>query len=393
MGNGILKVKHLFTPLEIISDALIAWDENGKIIFVGPRCDAPKLNGEIYDFSDLSAMPGFIDIHVHGGWGVEFGRGNLKDGLHAYSQKAPSSGVTGFLITVSGPSPIEIIDTIRSYVPLLRGEFPGAIPLGFHLEGPFLNPDRHGAFNPDWLHNPTIAEMQGYIDVANGHLRQVSLAPELENAFEVANLLHERGIRVALAHSSADYDLAAKALAGSFTHVTHTFNAQKPFHHRQPGVIGAILTSENVTAELIADTVHVHPAAMEILVRCLGSDRVVLITDAMSGAGMEDGQYHLIGQEVTVKQGKAYLPDGTIAGSVATLDQCVRNMVNKVGVPTLHAVKMASINPAATIGLPNRFGSVEKHRIADIALTDEKLNVKAVFVRGKLLYSSSHSRC
>ena len=182
------------------------------------------------------------------------------------------------MITVSGPTHSEIVNIISSYVHLLKKQdYIDAIPLGFHLEGPFLSPQRHGAFDPAWLHNPTIDETRDYIDAAQGFLRQVSLAPELDNAFEVAYFLHKQGIRVALAHSATDYEMAAKALRGNFTHITHTFNAQSPLHHRKPGVVGAILTSENATAELIADTVHVHPAAMEVLVKCLGPERIVLI--------------------------------------------------------------------------------------------------------------------
>jgi len=387
--HHILKVKELITPLESIQGAVIAWDDKGRITYAGTGVNAPDINSDVMDLGSMTAIPGLIDIHVHGGWGVEFGSGDLDAGLQSYSAKVVTSGVTGFLLTISGPSHGAIVEMIASYVPLLNSTFPGAAPLGFHLEGPFLNPEKHGAFNPDWLHNPSVEEVRDYIEAAQGWLRQVSLAPELEDAFETAAYLRERGICASLAHTSADYETAAKALAGDFTHVTHTFNAQSPFHHREPGAVGAILASDNTSAELIADIVHVHPGAMKVLVRCLGSERVVLITDAMPGAGLADGGYTLIGQQVTVEEGKAYLKDGTIAGSVATLDACVRNMVKNVGVPPLEAVRMASYNPARVIGVEDTAGKIEVGRPADITLVDDDLRVKAVYRRGKLRFQAS----
>jgi len=387
--HHILKVKELITPLESIQGAVIAWDDKGRITYAGTGVNAPDINSDVMDLGSMTAIPGLIDIHVHGGWGVEFGSGDLDAGLQSYSAKVVTSGVTGFLLTISGPSHGAIVEMIASYVPLLNSTFPGAAPLGFHLEGPFLNPEKHGAFNPDWLHNPSVEEVRDYIEAAQGWLRQVSLAPELEDAFETAAYLRERGICASLAHTSADYETAAKALAGDFTHVTHTFNAQSPFHHREPGAVGAILASDNTSAELIADIVHVHPGAMKVLVRCLGSERVVLITDAMPGAGLADGEYTLIGQDVTVEEGKAYLKDGTIAGSVATLDACVRNMVKNVGVPPLEAVRMASYNPARVIGVEDTAGKIEVGRPADITLVDDDLRVKAVYRRGKLRFQAS----
>ncbi len=387
--HHILKVKELITPLESIQGAVIAWDDKGRITYAGTGMNAPDINSEVMDLGSMTAIPGLIDIHVHGGWGVEFGSGDLDAGLQSYSAKVVTSGVTGFLLTISGPSHGAIVEMIASYVPLLNSTFPGAAPLGFHLEGPFLNPEKHGAFNPDWLHNPSVEEVRDYIEAAQGWLRQISLAPELEDAFETAAYLRERGICASLAHTSADYETAAKALAGDFTHVTHTFNAQSPFHHREPGAVGAILASDNTSAELIADIVHVHPGAMKVLVRCLGSERVVLITDAMPCAGLEDGGYTLIGQQVTVEEGKAYLKDGTIAGSVATLDACVRNMVKNVGVPPLEAVRMTSYNPARVIGVEDTAGKIEVGRPADITLVDDDLRVKAVYRRGKLRFQAS----
>jgi len=184
-----------------------------------------------------------------------------------------------------------------------------------------------------------------------------------------------------------DICTASAALRGDFTHVTHTFNAQRGFEHRQPGVVGAVLASEQVTAELSADLVHVHPAAMRMLVRCLGSDRVVLISDAMAGAGLPDGTYELVGQAVTVPDGQARLADGTFAGSTARLNQCVHNMHQHGGVTLPLAVQMASLNAARAMGLADRLGSIHIGKDANLVVLDEQANVHLTMVRGKIVYS------
>ena len=389
MYKKILQVKEIFTPTEYIKHGLIIWNEENKILYCGPESSSPDVEKkDILNFHACTAVPGFLDIHTHGGWGVTFGIGDLKKELFKYSEQVLKSGVTGFLITVSGPSQGEIINILESYVPFLKMEMPGAVPLGFHLEGPFLNPERHGAFDAEWLRTPTIRETQNYIDAAQGYLRQISLAPELENAFAVAEYLKKQNIQVALAHSNADFETAEKALAGNFSHVTHAFNTQSPFHHREPGVIGAVLTSNRATAELIADGVHVHPGAMRLLLRCLGEERVVLVTDAMPGAGLADGEYELVGQKVFVRDGKASLTDGTIAGSVATTDVCVQNIIKLVRTPPNNAYRMASLNPARVIGMEDEIGSLDTGHYADITLLDSNGNVQAVFGKGKLLYRS-----
>jgi N-acetylglucosamine-6-phosphate deacetylase len=228
--------------------------------------------------------------------------------------------------------------------------------------------------------------MQMYIDAGKGWIKHVSLAPELPGSQEVASMLRQHGIHAALGHSDTDYDTAAQALSGDFTHVTHTFNAQSSLHHRQPGVIGAILSSDNVSAELIADGEHVHPAAMRILVRCLGAERVCLITDAMPGAGLPDGDYELLGQVVQVQDGVARLPDGTFAGSTALMDDCLRNMIGLAGFPLADAARMAATNPAHVLGYGLSNGRIQKGYNADITLIDEDLRVKMTIKNGNFIF-------
>jgi N-acetylglucosamine-6-phosphate deacetylase len=191
-----------------------------------------------------------------------------------------------------------------------------------------------------------------------------------------------------LGHSNTDYETAARALAGDFSHVTHTFNAQTGLHHREPGVVGAVLTSEMVSAELIADGVHVHPAAMQVLVKCLGAERVCLITDAMPGAGLPDGNYKLLEQDVQVTNGTARLADGTLAGSTATMDQCLRNMAGISGVSLAQAARMATANPARVLGMDSRLGALLPGRQADITLLSPDLQVRMTIKDGRIIFKA-----
>jgi len=389
--NTILFSCQLITPFETISDGMVAWDTKGKIIYAGSAKEGAHISGKRIDLKGMTAVPGLIDIHVHGGYGIAFGFGDLSKELNKYSEWIAKFGVTGFVLSITGPDHDFILQAIREYIPLFEKEFAGAQPLGLHLEGPFINPQKHGAFNPTWIRLPSREEMSAYLDAGKGWIRQVSLAPEMEGADQIAGLLSSADVCVALAHSNADFETASRALRGKYTHVTHTFNAQTPLHHRKPGVVGAVLSSDKVSAELIADGVHVHPAAMQILTRCLGAKRIVLISDAMPGAGLPDGTYTLLGQQVAVRNGKALLPDGTLAGSTATLDACVRNMVELAGVPFDNAVRMASYNPAEVIGSEDNIGSLEPGKRANVAVFDKNMNVKMTFINGNLVYEGKNN--
>jgi len=389
--NTILFSCQLITPFETISDGMVAWDTKGKIIYAGYAKEGASIEGKRIDLKGMTAVPGLIDIHMHGGYGIAFGFGDLSEELNKYSEWIAKFGVTGFVLSITGPDSDFILQAIREYIPLFEKEFAGAQPLGLHLEGPFINPQKHGAFNPTWIRLPSLEEMSAYLDAGKGWIRQVSLAPEMEGADQIADLLSSVNVCVALAHSNTNFETASRALRGKYTHVTHTFNAQTPFHHRKPGVVGAVLSSDKVSAELIADGVHVHPAAMQILTRCLGAKRIVLISDAMPGAGLPDGTYTLLGQQVAVRNGKALLPDGTLAGSTATLDACVRNMVELAGVPFDNAVRMASYNPAEVIGNEDNIGSLAPGKRANVAVFDKNMNVKMTFINGNLVYEGKNN--
>ncbi len=383
----ILERSTIISPSKVIENGTIIINEDGKIAYCGSREAAPKVEGKRLNLKDKIISPGFIDIHVHGGYGVTFGTDDLANNLEKYSQWVVSGGVTGFLLSITGPDAESIYQLIQDYANILEKGVSGATALGLHLEGPFLNPEKKGAFNPQWLRTPDPNEAKKYLKLGKGWIKQITLAPELPNAKEVAAIMHKAGVTVALGHSNTNYETASEALKGDFTHITHSFNAQSGFNHRAPGVFGAVMASDHSTGEMISDGIHVHPGAMKILLRCLGKDRISIITDAIPGAGLPDGEYHLIGQHVTVKDGKATLDDGTIAGSTVQMNQCVRNVNQMVGSTLQDAVQMASINPARVIKEAENIGSLEPGKWANLVVMDEQVDIQLTMVKGRIVYN------
>jgi N-acetylglucosamine-6-phosphate deacetylase len=379
----------IFTPHEIIPQGVVIISDEGKIIHVGTRETAPSAEGERLDLSGYLLIPGLMDIHVHGGNGNSFdlGGNGLGERLGAYAAWVCQYGVTGFLCSIAAPEPDALLRLIQSYVEVLEQGLPGAEALGLHLEGPYLNPRKKGAFNPAWLYPPQVEQARAFLEAGRGWVRQITLAPELPGAEVIARMYRQAGVTVAMGHTDADYETASAALRSQFNHVTHTFNAQRGFDHRQPGALGAVLASDEVTAEVIADGVHVHAAAIRVLLRCLGVERVVLVSDAMPGAGLPDGIYDLAGNRVTLRDGKATLADGTLAGSAALLSQCVRFVKNEVGLPLNQAVQMSSLNAARAIGLDWRLGSLQAGKDASLAVIDEQVHVYLTMVKGRIVYS------
>ena len=386
----------IITPREIVERGSVIISDEGKIAYSGLLEDAPRHDGRLIDLRGLYVVPGFIDIHVHGGKGITFGGSqDAAAELKAYSEWVVSTGVTGFLTSIATPDIKSLVAMVRAYAEAMEQfsfwnlrDIPGAEPLGIHLEGPYLNPEKKGAFNPQWLRKPDFDEAVAVLEAGQGWIRQITLAPELPGARELASIFRAAGVVVSMGHTNANYADAAAALRGNFTHVTHTFNGQSGFHQREPGVFGAILASDVVTAELIADGIHAHPGAMKILTRCLGADRITLITDAMAGAGLPDGTYELVGQQVTVRSGIATVPDGTLAGSTAAMNQCVRNMASIVGLPLQQAVQMASLNPARTMGFASRLGSIQNGKDASLTVIDQDANIYLTLVKGRVVYSN-----
>ncbi|MBN1264685.1 MAG: N-acetylglucosamine-6-phosphate deacetylase [Anaerolineales bacterium] len=382
----ILENMRLLTPEQDLEGALLHVGEDGRICYSGPSAGAPAADGKRVNLQGKIVIPGLVDIHVHGGFGILFGHlPTLFEDLTAYAARIPCSGVTGFLCSVFAPDRISLLETVQAYSSLFEYTYTGAQPLGMHVQGPAMSIEKSGAINPDWLRYPDPEEFRQLIDAGLGWIRQMTLAPELPGAFEAAELLQDAGIVVAFGHSNADYDTASRALNGPWSHVTHVYNAMTSLHHRSPGGTGAVLVSDRGTVELIADGYHVHPAAAEILFRCVGTDRVALVTDAMPGAGLQEGTFSAMGSTFHVRDEQARLEDGTLSGSGAQLHKCVAWMMREAGVPLKEAVQMASLNPARVLGL-DRIGSLEVGKDANLVVVDERMKVYRTMVRGEWVF-------
>ena len=378
----------LLTPEKRVEDATLIASAGG-INYAGPAAGAPEVDGRRIDLRGRYLAPGFIDVHVHGGNGITFGSGDqLGEELEAYSHWVAARGVTGFLTSVAMPDHAGFLHACREYADLFDAGVGGAEPLGIHLEGPFLSLEKRATFPADWLRKPSVQEMEEMLEAARGWIKQISLSPELPGAEDVAALCQEAGVVVALGHSNATYEIAAAALAGRWTNVTHTYNAMSGLHHREPGVVGAVLHSKAGFAELIADGVHVHPAAMRLLLERLGSDRVVLITDATLGAGLPDGEHNLEGIHIIVKEGVARIPAGNLAGSTIDMNRCVGNACRLLGVSMADAVRMASTNPARMLGADQRLGRLRAGMDASLVVLEEGASVALTMVAGKIVYEN-----
>ena len=378
------------TPTGSLHGATVTSDETGRISYVGVRRKRAKPAGRSIDLHGMSLLPGFIDVHTHGGHGITFGVAcRQAEDLASYSRWVVKWGVTGFLCSLAAPDRDSLLSVVAECVKTLEPGLPGAEGLGIHLEGPFLNPERRGAFATGWLREPALDEAAALLAVGGGWIRMITMAPELPASNEVAALFRSAGVTVALGHTDASFEEAREALQGAWTHVTHTFNAQSHFSHRQPGVVGAVLVSDRVTAELIADQVHVHPGAMRLLKKCLGLERLVLVTDAMAGAGLTDGNYDLVGESVKVSGGVARLSDGTLAGSTATMDRCLRTWIEATGASLEGSTRLVSANPARTLGLLPEMGEITPGKLANLTALDAEHRVRLTVVRGRVVYQDA----
>ena len=381
MAVTALTNARLILPDAVVEGSVVF--EDGTIVAAGPSVTGPA-GTETIDAGGLYIAPGFIDIHVHGGGGLSLITDEPEQ-IRAYGRWVASRGVTSFLISTFGADHESTIRNLRGSVAALREPSGGARPVGFHLEGPFLNPKRKGAFPESALRPPDTQEFRAYAEAAGGAIRQVTLAPELPGADDLVRAVLDAGAVPAMGHTEATYEEARRAFELGVRHVTHCYNAMRPLAHRDPGCLGAALTSDQVTCELICDGAHVHPAAAELLVRAKGVDRTVLVTDGMTLAGTGEGVLEWQGGRIEVKGRAAVREDGTIVGSVATLDDLVRNATRWLPVTLPEAVRMATLNPARVIGVEGR-GIIEPGAAADLVLLDDDLRVVTTLVAGTVVY-------
>ena len=352
------------------------------VCFDGRLLSNSSADGRTYDASGCYIIPGLTDLHFHGCMGRDFSDADPA-GLEIMAKYELSRGVTQIC-----PAGMTLLEDQLTKVCQVAADHrdankPGAELCGVNLEGPFLSRAKKGAQNGDWLHAPDVDMLRRLMAASRGLVKLVSVAPEEPGAMEFIEAV-EGEVTVSLAHTTADYDTAMEAFRLGARQVTHLFNAMPPFSHRAPGVVGAALDTPLCNVELICDGVHIHPAVVRAVFKMFGPKRVILISDTMRAAGMSDGDYTLGGQAVTVKGKLATLADGTIAGSVTDLMNCMRTAVS-FGIPLEDAVTAAAVNPARAIGIFSRMGSLEPGKRANVVVLDQNLELKDVFFRGELV--------
>lgn len=368
----VFTARRLYTPLEEITDPLLVV-EDGHIAQLASRTGTTiDASARVVDFGDAILAPGFLDIHMHGGAGVDLMRASPSE-LPRLEAFLTTHGVTGYFpTTVAAPldSTCTALDRLANAIEaaqskeLSHGAPVEARPLGIHLEGPFLSHKRRGVHPPEYLVEPSLPVFDRLWQAARGHVRMMTIAPEIPGAIEVIAEAARRGVCVSIGHSDAEMPIAQQAVKAGAKHATHTFNAMRPLDHRDPGILGEVLGDDQISADLIADGIHVSPAVVKVFLQAKGHDRAVLITDAMSAAGMPDGSYQLGPIQVDVRDGKA-TANGSLAGSVLTMDRAVRNVTKFSNWTLRDAVRAATLNPARAVGLAENRGTLAPGAVAD----------------------------
>lgn len=386
-GSGIVAIVNarIVTPGGTSDNGWIVL-KDGLIAAIGSSEFNPSVYGEnvgIIDAGGGWVIPGFIDVHVHGGAGHDFMDAD-EAGLNAITRYHASHGTTGILATSLTASREDLTAMLGRASAYMSGAMPYAQVLGVHFEGPFINEKLKGAQNPAFILPPQQEWLEEWVTQFPGVIKIQTLAPEVEGALDYIEKLAGHGIVPSCGHTDATYDQIAAAADRGLRHAVHTFNAMKPLHHREPGTVGAVLADDRIIAEVIADGHHVHPACIKLLTAAKGADNVILVTDAMTAAGMPDGDYELGGLPVTMSCGVARLKDsGSLAGSTLTMISAFRYLVREVGVTVDAASRMASANPARQLGLDHERGTLEPGKRADVLLVDPSLELSKVWIGGK----------
>jgi N-acetylglucosamine-6-phosphate deacetylase len=387
MATILLHVGKAITPKGEVANAGILI-RDGEIEMVGPRSGVELPSGATeVRATDSTAIPGFVDVHTHGAGGHDVMEAN-ETALSTITGRLAAFGTTSLLATTITASADDTCRSVEGIAKYISGQYQTndarAEILGIHFEGPFLSRERRGVHPTEWLQLPSAELLQRFLQAASGNARILTIAPELLGATPCIDAARSLGLVVSIGHTDATYEQARAAVAHGAHHATHVYNAMRPFTHRDPGVIGAVLTTPEVTAELIADGIHVDEIAMKVLLQAKGAQGVVLISDGTSATGMPDGKYMLGGLEVTVNGGVCRNAEGRLAGSTLTLDRALRNIVG-LGIPFRDAVRMLTLNPATLLGIEFKKGALRTGADADIVLLNEALEIESVWARGTLV--------
>ncbi|MCX8161191.1 MAG: N-acetylglucosamine-6-phosphate deacetylase [Candidatus Saccharicenans sp.] len=390
MKQKIIK-GNLILPDRIVENGYLII-ENGLIKDVreaGQASDLPS--ADIHDYREHWVSPGLIDVHLHGALGHEVMDSEVS-GLRKIAEHQAACGVTAFFPTTL-TAPLEhVVEAIETVRVAAGQELPSEVA-GIHLEGPYVSLKRKGAQDPKYLREIQEPDLEK-LSAALGPLKTlITIAPEAGRNLDFIPRMVNMGWVVSIGHSDATYDEAIRAIEAGADHATHLFNAWREFHHREPGGLGAVLDSHRVYAELITDGIHVHPAFLRLAVFRKGPERICLITDSLKAAGLPDGTYDWGEMQIVLKGAEVRLKDsGVLAGSILRLNQAIRNVMNWTGLPLPAVVRMASLTPAESVGLGKTMGSLERGKLANLAVFDSTFEVVATYLRGKKVYPGSEER-
>lgn len=382
MSYGI-KAKQIYCEDKILENATLIIN-NGIIedIIVGEY----KGNlDRLLNLEEYSIIPGLIDLHIHGANGYDTMDANFHS-LNEISKCLATKGITSFLPTTVTDK-IEKLKNALANVQESIGKVEGAEILGSYVEGPYITKEHKGAHPEDLIKEIDMGEIEELIKASKDTVKIMTIAPEKKDAEKCIQYLTERGIQVSMGHTNATYDEGIKAIQCGAKISVHTFNGMRGFNHREPAIVGAVLTEDEVYCEIICDLTHVHPAAIDLLLRCKGKNKVVLISDSMQAAGLEDGEYMLGALKVIVKCSIARVQSGSLAGSTTNVLYCIKNMIEKLEMEPLEAVNMASLNPSKLLGVENVIGSIKKGKKANFAVVDDNFNVFKTIVNGQVVYN------
>jgi N-acetylglucosamine-6-phosphate deacetylase len=372
----------LLTEEGIIKTNIIIKD--GIISYIGDK----EIDGLITLPDDQILVPGFIDEHMHGINGYDVMDGSVET-LRKIAEEVAKEGVTSFLATTSTASIQKTINTlhaVKAFKEIDNSCY--AEIIGAHLEGPFLSKTFQGAQLGEYIINPSISLMKEFIIESGNNVKLVTLAPEEENGLDLIKYLKEHNIIASVGHSNATFNIIEQSIKQGLTTVTHTYNAQKPIHHREVGVVGAAMLFDELYTELICDGIHVSSPAVKLLCKNKPLDKIVLITDSLPEKGLKDGVYLDNEQEIYVKNNELRLKDGTLAGSSLTMNQAIKNIINFTGVSLTNAINFATSNPAKNLNIFDKVGSIKVGKLANFAVIDKEINVYQTIRCGNIIYKN-----